>query len=279
MNQNAIDPRFSFGNVFSLGFSVFFSNFFSFTLLAIIVFFPSFLLRYYGFEAALRGQFRAYNYVLWALDFLLPLLVAAALSYGTYRYLNNKPTHIIDNMVRGIQLIFPIIILTIVLAVIFMLAFIVFGLPGFILAFLGGAAGGGGLAQFGMIIGAVGGFIAFAIVYTMFWVVVPTMVIERPGIFDSLGRSRSLTYGHRWAIFGILVVVTLMATAVGFVVGLLFVPSFPFTPDKFLPLFVATWIVSAVFGALGAVFVAVGYFLLRAQKEGTTADAIASVFD
>lgn len=44
----------------------------------------------------------------------------------------------------------------------------------------------------------------------MWSVVLPAYVAERPGIFGSFGRSRALTKGSRWTIFGVLFVALLI---------------------------------------------------------------------
>jgi hypothetical protein len=48
---------------------------------------------------------------------------------------------------------------------------------------------------------------------TIWFVATPACVLERLGVFQSLGRSRTLTQGHRWRIFGIF----LLLFAVGWV--------------------------------------------------------------
>jgi len=45
------------------------------------------------------------------------------------------------------------------------------------------------------------------IVFTMWFVATPACVVERLGPFRSMGRSRQLTKGHRWKIFGTIVLI------------------------------------------------------------------------
>ena len=49
------------------------------------------------------------------------------------------------------------------------------------------------------------------------YVVVPAYMAERPGLFRAFGRSRALTKGHRWRVFGVLL---LYGVALGLVGGL-----------------------------------------------------------
>ena len=89
----------------------------------------------------------------------------------------------------------------------------------------------------------------------------------------ALGRSRELTKGHRWKIFGILLVllaiswvlilpVTLLSLSLGLVTGQI--------------LMVLAQSLSAV---LMAVAPAVAYYHLRRAKEGVEIEQIAAVFD
>ena len=213
------------------------------------------------------------------ISFLLYAILTAALIYGTHRYLSSKPAHIMDSLVKGIQLIFPVIGVAIVTAIVIFLGFLAGALPGFGLVALAAGTGSVGSVQLGGLVLMVGGLIVVAVLATMFWVVIPAAVIERAGVFASLGRSRFLTHGHRWAIFGIFVLFFIAEFAVGWVAGLIAAPRLPFSIDDFVPLFLAIWVISAFFGALRAVFAGVGYFLLRAEKDGTNIDALAAVFD
>ncbi len=58
---------------------------------------------------------------------------------------------------------------------------------------------------------------------TIWAVVLPVFVVERPGIFSSFGRSRELVRGHGWPVFGTLLltlVVALLAAIVGAVLAI-----------------------------------------------------------
>lgn len=58
----------------------------------------------------------------------------------------------------------------------------------------------------------------------MFCVTWPVCVIERPGIFASFGRSRRLTKGNRWRIFGFFILLFLSYLPFGFAMQLILVP-------------------------------------------------------
>jgi len=109
-------------------------------------------------------------------------------------------------------------------------------------------------------------------VYCIFWVAIPVVVVERPGVFASLGRSGDLTRGSRTAIF----VVSLVALAVQVVPLVLAGMALrglrgPLVAMLFL-------VLAIVFGAYTAVAITVAYHDLRVAKEGAGARNVARVF-
>jgi len=110
------------------------------------------------------------------------------------------------------------------------------------------------------------------------YVSVPACIAERTGVFESMGRSRDLTKGHRWQIFGVVALVWIaMAVVMGIVtaiaVALIGASSAPVVA------LVATLVLGTVVGALNGVITAVFYYEFRVAKEGVDIDKIASVFD
>ena len=112
-------------------------------------------------------------------------------------------------------------------------------------------------------------------VAVMSFVATPACVVERLDPFGSLERSARLTNGHRWKIFGLLLLVALplaiagavfdeVAEAVGF--GGVLATLGEVTGD-------AIW--NAVFAAL----VIATYHDLRVAKEGVDTEQIAAVFE
>ena len=56
---------------------------------------------------------------------------------------------------------------------------------------------------------------------TIWSVVAPVVVIERPGVFAAFGRSRELVRGYGWQVFGVIVVVILIAIVVAIIVEIM----------------------------------------------------------
>ena len=126
------------------------------------------------------------------------------------------------------------------------------------------------------------------IVYMMWFVATPVCVVEQLGPFRSMGRSRELTKGHRWKLFGLMLLILIPALIVGAIVGAVMVAA----TGGFLAA-VATMnttmattlgqivnlIWSAIWTAFYAIVIVVTYHDLRVAKEGIDTDQIAAVFD
>jgi len=55
---------------------------------------------------------------------------------------------------------------------------------------------------------------------TIWSVVAPVTVLERPGVLAAFGRSRELVRGNGWAVFGVIVIVFLLVLTVAVVAGI-----------------------------------------------------------
>jgi len=126
------------------------------------------------------------------------------------------------------------------------------------------------------------------IVACMLSVSVPAEVAERTGVLGALSRSAVLTKGHRWSIFGLLVLyivaLGVVATILSLVVGLIFfggVGKSYLTADgsplAYLGVIVMAF-VSAGYTMVSAVGLAALYAELRLVKEGPKTNSLAEVF-
>jgi hypothetical protein len=77
------------------------------------------------------------------------------------------------------------------------------------------------LAAIGIAVGFVLIIIPGLFLMTIWSVVIPVVVIERPGIFSSFGRSQALVKGYGWQVFGVIVVVILLAILISIVVAVI----------------------------------------------------------
>jgi hypothetical protein len=129
------------------------------------------------------------------------------------------------------------------------------------------------LSGLGIWIGLVLLLVPGLILMVMWWVVTPVLVIEGAGIGQAFSRSRDLTRGHRWQIFGILVLVGVVWWIASFLLSLLGA-AIGMMGQQIL-----SAIVMLAFSAFACVLAAVGYYFLRAEKEGILIDDLAKVFD
>jgi hypothetical protein len=97
------------------------------------------------------------------------------------------------------------------------------------------------------------------ILLTIWSVVAPVTVLERPGVFAAFGRSRELVRGNGWNVFGVIVIVFLVVLAVSIVAG---VASAPLgSVGRAL----VQWGVNTVVAPITALSASVLYFALRPQ--------------
>ncbi len=97
------------------------------------------------------------------------------------------------------------------------------------------------------------------ILLTIWCVVAPVTVLERPGVFAAFGRSRELVRGNGWNVFGVIVIVFLVVLAISIVAG---VASAPLgSVGRAL----VQWGVNTVVAPIAALAASVLYFALRPQ--------------
>jgi len=107
-----------------------------------------------------------------------------------------------------------------------------------------------------------------------FYVALPACIVEGLGPLKSLSRSRSLTKGHRWRVFGIYLLILVVGFIIGGIINVLFAVMAGFVAATLVALI---W--NAVFAAYNSVAITVMYHDLRVVKEGIDTDRIAAVFD
>ena len=104
---------------------------------------------------------------------------------------------------------------------------------------------------------------------TIWAVVAPVTVLERPGVFSAFSRSRELVKGDGWQVFGVIVMFILIFLAIGIAFGIL---GAILGDVGEVILGYAGSVITAPLVALAA---AVLYFELRVLKEGIPAPSAA----
>ena len=121
------------------------------------------------------------------------------------------------------------------------------------------------------------------LIVSVWWsVAAPVLVTENRGVTESLGRSKDLTEGYRWPIFGLVVVYFALTSVLQYGLNPLLAAlgaSALAGPGGVTLSVLVDPIANVVGGVLGAVGSAVIYAQLRTAKEGAAVDELATVFD
>lgn len=256
---------FRVGACFSRSLSVFFGNFISFSLLGLAVVVPGILLiiAVFGaafvelmtYDPALGGpppDFSGMHFgllgVAWLLMLSLQYLLTAVIVFGALRYLQGNKASFLACLMQGLRRIVPIIIIAVITTLLVGIGMILLIVPGIIIAL-------------------------------MICLAIPVLMVENPGTLASLSRSRELTKGSRWRLFGLLLLAFIVTSIIGFVVPLPFDLLLPLEgPLSFLGTVVGI-AVQVFITVFFAVLLGVAYHDLRVAKEGVSTEQLAAVFD
>ena len=262
--------KFSLGNVLALGFRTWARNFLPFTLLTLMVYAPLLL---WGISVAQEGEdssayFHEINrFVIYSpgLVVVLSILVSSAVTYGAVMDLRGQRATLGACFAVGLRRFFPAV------GVLFLMMLCGIGLYLIVALPLGLV-----FAPFGVLvlIPVIAVLYAMLWLYTSMYVAMQACVIERPGIAASLGRSRDLTRGHKIAIGVLAILLVVCNFGLNKLVEQLTLPGEHYTAYIY-----AALARDVLIGSVGAVMASVAYYLLRAEKEGTSADELAAVFD
>ena len=109
------------------------------------------------------------------------------------------------------------------------------------------------------------------LILTTIWsVVAPVTVLERPGVFEAFGRSRELVRGNGWNVFAVIVLVFVAVVVISVAVGLLTASL------GSLGRALVQWAVNAALAPVTALSAAVLYFeLLRHRGEAAVSPDVA----
>lgn len=164
---------------------------------------------------------------------------------------NGKTTAFGDAFNVGVQNFLPLLGLAIVASIGMMLGFLLLIVPGIILS-------------------------------VMWSVGAPSVVVEKRGVFASLQRSRELTKGYRWQVFGLLVIYVILSWIIGAAIGGLSLATGGTltggTPNLAVNL-ITEPVVNILSGVVASAGVAALYHELRSAKEGVGSEELASIFD
>lgn len=246
--------QFSIGRVVTRTFSVIGRNAITFILTAAVLLLPVIAISFLnGTPDAMAGA-RLNGVLMGVLAFLISTacvyLLQAALVQATITDLNGSRPNIGNALSAAFGVALPVIAISLLAVLGFMAGLILLVIPGLMLI--------------------------------VAWIVaVPVRVVEGASIGESFGRSRALTKGHRWGIFGLLVIYGIIAIMAGFLTLLIsgVALSQANQVQGNIPYIVLNWVLQVLLSVVTAVGVTSIYYELRTVKEGVAPQQLAAAFD
>ena len=257
----AMAPRFDMGRVAKRTFGSIGRNWVVFLALAILLTgIPQALFKFFMLSAGLQGGAQLNLGRIWAaLPTGLIMMVAsavlqAALVHGTVVDLNGRKASFGDCLATGIRFFLPVIAIAILESIALVFGFVLFIVPGVIMALV-------------------------------WFVAVPAGGTERTGVFGAFSRSADLTRNHRWSLLGLVVIYVILSAVIGGAIGavlggVIFGAFGAMGADRMVLLQVAvSLIVQPVQTMIATAGIASVYYELRSIKEGIGPEHLAAVFD
>jgi hypothetical protein len=247
MSASFAESDFRVGRVLGRAATILSQHFILFFLVGVVAAAPTVLLIQRNAEAMAGGSASTDILIMIGvgvvLAMVLGMLSQAVMLHAAFQAMRLRPVNLGDSLRVGLTRVIPIILLAIVMGFLLMLGMIALVVPFFILL-------------------------------TMWWVATPACVVERTGPWTSLKRSAALTKGHRWKVFGTLLLLFVVNVVVSQILEVVLV----LVKSDILSIF-ARLIWAALYGAYNAIAVVMTYHDLRVAKEGIDIEQIASVFD
>jgi len=254
--------RISVGGLISEGFKVTFANLAPFLIIAMICQLPVMIWDYSELNAVQGISQEIYNdegtlhydvsytsttefnglyfFGRILLSLVMGSIATAAMVYGTVRRLSGERVPIGECLSKGLSRLLPVIGVGLVTGIIYSIGLICLIIPGIIL-------------------------------FCMYYVAVPTAVMENVGIGGAMKRSVELTKGHRWDIFLTIFVMAIIGFVPTYIIKLAVGEGF------------AGWTIiqleAIFFSAVGSVISAVAYTRLREKKDGVDVGDLAKIFE
>lgn len=248
-----MDNEFRVGNVLSQSIDVMKSNFLVMLLFAVLNFIPSFV------DNILADNSFLGTGLIYLLGLFLPIFLQGAMVFGVYQFLTGSPfsASLGLRMVQG--RFWHLLGLAVFVSVISVIGILFLIIPG-------------------------------VIILLVLYVAIPALLVENVSIGGAMQRSKDLTSGRLWRLFGLTLILSLIycllvgtSLIVTYAVG-----AFSFDPDvvdqamSLKALLITTPVgilTEGLTATLFGVVAAVSYYELRRDKEGTAVEDLASIFE
>lgn len=245
---------FTIGAVLSATITTFFNRFFHFVPLALLCYLPTMLYYYItqgGSEETDLDSSVALVTVDSVLAFLVPMICTSIFaSIATYEVVmeaSGRRPSLGEALAAALPRIIPVILASLLYTLLVGLGFVALIIPGLILM-------------------------------SMFWTVVPIVVMEGLGPASALTRSADLTKGFRWRVLGLFLVIILIWSVFQFGVNAAITVAMTET-GSFTLLIVISIFNQVLYGVVNALAVAFSYVHLKVAKEGADVHELARVFE
>jgi hypothetical protein len=275
-----MNESFSVGRALSLGLSITFRNFIPFLGLALLVSSPQIIwtivqMGEWNGELTLEKAEGIQTFAYWflGLGIFSSIMLISTYSYGVVSDLRGQHASVGATLAKGLSRFFPVIGSAIILIIIMIVVSLVMAIM-FAMVFSGSP-------ELAMILVGCG----MGAMYSVYYVTIPSAVMERPGVVGALGRSSELTSGRRGGVFALLVLIFLAKFGMNKVLEGIMIDQEALMedPDAIWTMLKngiwAQMAVDIIFSMFTAAIACVTYYLLRSEKEGTSADELAAVFD
>jgi len=245
MSARFAESDFRVGSVLTRTAKILSQHFLIFFLIGVVANLPSLLIGYGGGSVGANptGQGVVLLIVGGVLSFVLGMISQAVMVHAAFQAMRMRPVSLGESMRVGLSRVFAVILLALLMGIL------------------------GGLAAVLLIVPAL-------IVMTMWFVSTPACVVERTGPWTSMKRSAALTKGHRWKVFGLLLLLILVSLIVAGLLQLVLMQV-----GSTILVLLGTLLWGALWTAFYSIAVVTTYHDLRVAKEGIDIEQIASVFD
>ncbi len=237
-------PRVRVGRILSESLRIWLRNFVPLTFLYVLIKLPAIYLCWGSRSGAIvSAQYGR------ALDIAFSNVAVGALAYGVLMEVRGQRVGIGRSIRMGLKRLAPVLGVCLVVAVVVGVGSAVArGVPGFVLQ-------------------------------CMLYVAVPVAIVEAPGVWSALHRSRTLTKDNRLKILGVVLLIYVAAVAVGGTTSVLVRHGREWTPELQQRAHLIMWMAGLLTGPWQCVAAVVTYHHLRLVKEGVGAEELATVFD
>jgi MFS family permease len=261
----ATSGEFRIGRVFSQAATVLSRNFLGFFAVTFVAALPRLLwITAFTSPAAAVGRVSLGLF----LTLVLNMLGQAIVVYAAFQDMRNKPVNIGESLKVGLRRLLSIIGIAVCIGFALIAVFAAPAVTASLLLY------GRSLVYVALAVGVAIGIVLAALLLTMWLVATPACVVAQKGPLASMGRSSNLTKGHRWKIFGMILLLFVVGALIGGIVGGLLGLT-----RSFVLVTIGTLVWTGAWGAFYATIVVVTYHDLRVAKEGIDIHQIASVFD